>query len=462
MRSIAQANSNTVPQGTLPRPWVSAFLLLLWLSVLWPRLLLFPVGPSNQSAVTIMTLALFFGSVALAFTNPLVAQHYHARSSSAVLVVLMFLLIIFSKYISAFSGLDSASSLNLLNNSLSYSMSFFVIGLVMFVDNRNEEAFVNTLLVAAVVASLLSIYEVLRQNSLTVEFRWIFNLGVVQSNAGENLLSNMYRGGLLRAKSTFSHPLVFGQFVAATMPLIFVAVPAGKRWRAIKVIALLGVLGIALLNSNTRSALACAVISLGSFWALGFLSSKNPRALFVVLVGGVALVVTFLIFGDDLLGLIGGRTAEEVSSSQVREVMLERAFFALESSPLFGYGEGRSVYVAGVFLPSGVLTIDSLYITYLLDNGYVGALLYASLFGSILLMGLRGLRSLEPGPALRLRGVIAMVFSLLFGQAVLSIADNMAFVYLGLAYTAAACLGYGRSGSGRAHFIDSHFHRGAV
>lgn len=435
---------NVRPPGRygLGSVWVSIFSTLLCLAVLWPRLLLVSFGQSNQNPLTLLTLGMLVASAILAVSNSAIAHHYLARAGYLAIVLAIFVLLILCKYYSAFEGQDPARSVNILNNSLVYTMSFFPIGLVMFVDSENERRFTSVVLLSAVVVSLLAGYEILQQNSLTMQFRWLFNNGTIQSFAGENLLNNVYRGGMLRAKATFSHPLVFGQFVAACMPLALSTEGKNHGWTLAKRIVIIVILAVGLFSSSTRSAIFCGVFSVGAYLALGMVSSRNRFIVFEFLFMCIAAIGLFSIFGDSLGGLIQGRTAEEASSSEVRSLMFERAFFALSSSPIFGFGEGMSALIAGVISSTGVLTIDSLYISYLVDNGYIGGALYFALVASVLVLGLRGLRRLDdPGRVRRLRSVIAMTLALLFGQAVLSIADNLVFVYLGLAYIVAVSLG---------------------
>ncbi len=414
--------------------WVAAFSLLVYLAVLWPRLLVFALGFTNQTPLSALTVVMLLGAIFLFATRPAVMRHYLGGNQLGVAVGL-FVALIIVKYISAFAGQDPPGSVNVLNNTIAYYMSFFIIGLALFVDPRNEENFPRILLIAGLVAAALGIYEMIRQNALTVEFGWVFNFGAPQSLAGENLKANMYRGGLLRAKSTFAHPIVFGQFIAACLPLVFLVTPErrGKLWRwGLSFIAF----GLAILASNTRSPLAGAAVALAVYWGLGVVSSgRSRRGVFVAVAGAAIALIAFLVFGEDLLGLLGGRTAEEASSSQVRSMMFERALFALDSSPLLGYGEGRAVYVAGVFSQSGTLTIDSLYLSYLIDNGYLGLGMFVLFFTYIFLVGIWASRRIQDGARKRrLNAVIAFTFAILFGQSVLSIQDNLIFAYLGAAY----------------------------
>jgi O-antigen ligase len=426
-------NSRLSPYA-LGAAWVAAFSLLVYLAVLWPRLLVFALGFTNQTPLSALTVAMFLGALFLFATRPAVMRHYYGSSQLGIAVAL-FLALILCKYISAFGGQDPPGSVNVLNNTISYYMSFFIIGLAMFADPRNEENFPRILLIAGLVAAVLGIYEMLRQNALTVEFGWVFNFGAPQSFAGENLKANTYRGGLLRAKSTFMHPIVFGQFVAACLPLAFLINPEGKsklwRWTMVFI-----ALGLAILATNTRSPLVGAAVSFAVYGGLGILALRRSRTVIMLAIVIAALAMTiFLVFGEDVTSLISGRTAEEVSSSQARNLMFERAFFALDGSPIFGYGEGRSVFVAGIFTAAGVLTIDSLYISYLIDNGYLGVGVFAIFFSYVFLVGIRGLRRLvDEQKKRRLRAVMAFVASLLFGQSILSLQDNLVFAYLGAAY----------------------------
>jgi O-antigen ligase len=414
--------------------WVAAFSVLVYLAVLWPRLLVFALGFTNQTPLSALSVLMLLGAIFLFATRPAVMRHY-SGSSMLGMAFGLFLALVVCKYISAYAGQDPAGSVNALNNTLAYYMSFFVIGLAMFVDPRNEENFPKILLIAGLVAAALGIYEMIRQNALTVEFGWFFNLGGPQSIAGENLKANMYRGGLLRAKSTFTHPIVFGQFIAACLPLVFLMSPdhRSKLWRWA---AAFGAFGLAMIASNTRSPLAGAAIAIAAYWGLGIIASgRSRRVMMLALVGAAGALLAFLIFGEDMLSLLGGRTAEEVSSSQVRSMMFERALFALDSSPVLGYGEGRAVYVAGVFSQAGTLTIDSLYLSYLIDNGYLGLGMFVLFFAYILLVGIwAGRRIQDEARKRRLNAIIAFTFAILFGQSVLSIQDNLVFAYLGAAY----------------------------
>ena len=130
--------SHAAPPAVLPAAWVAGFSLLIYLAVLWPRLLVFALGFTYQTPLSALTVLMLLGAIFLFATRPAIAGHYSGGQQLNTAVGIFALLLI-CKYISAFGGQDPSGSVNVLNNSAVYYMSFFIIGLAAFVDPRNEE-----------------------------------------------------------------------------------------------------------------------------------------------------------------------------------------------------------------------------------------------------------------------------------------------------------------------------------
>lgn len=77
-----------------------------------------------------------------------------------------------------------------------------------------------------------------------------------------------------------------------------------------------------------------------------------------------------------MLLLVAGRSAAEASSTSARLLMLKRAIPLVLNSPLVGNGVNQAATLIGFVGARGVLTVDSLLISFAVESGVIALLAY--------------------------------------------------------------------------------------
>lgn len=102
---------------------------------------------------------------------------------------------------------------------------------------------------------------------------------------------------------------------------------------------------------------------------------------------GVLLVLIFAVLaGYFLSDYVIGRTASEERSGYARIVMWARGIKIAAEQPVFGYGQDMGALVLG-YVGGDQLTIDSYYLSILLENGVVSLFVYCFMLGYAIYRG---------------------------------------------------------------------------
>jgi len=153
----------------------------------------------------------------------------------------------------------------------------------------------------------------------------------------------------------------------------------------------------------------------------------------VLLLATVALLLpVFLLVGyvalQEMMALIAGRTASEVSSSMVRVLMMERGIPLIQDQPIFGYGSGLGAVKLG-FYDGTRFNIDNYWLGLTLDAGVIGLLLSGLFWLGAIFYGLL-LYYRYPDRNGTAAGLIAVSLTvLLIGKSVLSINSGFTVAY---------------------------------
>lgn len=356
-------------------------LVLIGLSIIWPRYLYFQyAGLPGVNPFTLGTMGMLAIAVGLLGSSSscsvAVFQQFQNGSWTSMLAVLWMVWRLFASTL----GEQPFFSVVELIKEMVYVGSFFLFGLFLASYRFGPRAVVRVFVVCGLLVSFIGLYEAFVQRNPFVGF--ITNMG--DASAPQALLAiavEKVRAGAYRAQSTFDHPIVFAQYVAALVPLALYTVFHDRNMlmRVIGLIALPVAL-LAIVKSGSRSgyfSVAIAFAFAASIWWLrALIHGRFTKAIAIVafpaLLGG--LVLGWLFLNE----LIAGRNQHEISSSMVRMLMLRDGVAALWDSPIWGFGHGLSVVKAGVVNPAGLATIDNYLLTIAVDYGYFGLLLFLS------------------------------------------------------------------------------------
>lgn len=215
-------------------------------------------------------------------------------------------------------------------------------------------------------------------------FASLINTEIDSSGMLSNLTMAIVRDGAVRLQSSFEHPLVYGEFMTMAMPLLFMLVVSREEKMAWRLAAGLGVLLIVPLSylTGSRSAMAFSVVILAAIIFLRLFKSATTKLTLsnlLVLLGSLLLVVlaspALYYFVSEV---VSAKTAAAADSSNARIEMLSAGLPKIWESPLFGYGAGQSLILAGIVVTGGFMSIDNHYLSVALDHGLI------ALFGFVL------------------------------------------------------------------------------
>lgn len=417
-------------------PARGVFILLMatvCLSVLWPRYVFFSLGGPHVNPQTVSVFASLVAIVFWAIYSPSFSNNLYrvifSSSGIGLLVVLWFGWRVFASVLGEFalvSVMDYA-------RDLVYVSSFFLIGCAIATYEGGPKWMLRVLVASGLVVSAIGLIEAILQKNFFVQFAsGVDNQAV--SGALKTIMFDKIRDGNYRAQSTFDHPIVFAQFIAAVIPLAVYTVFFERHWiwRLIGFLVVpIGVLAI--VKSGSRAglvSLAVALAFVGVFVWLRSMTSKGYGKVFAlaalpVLVFGLA--VGYFVAQE----LVLGRSSSEVGSSFVRLKMFWDSVTALYESPLWGFGHGMALSKAGVISGhTGVATLDSFFLTIALDSGYVGLLLFIIIVVIFSIKsGFTAIR-LRDQEGARVGMLVASVLALFATFAGLSISNNMTLLWL--------------------------------
>lgn len=417
-------------------PARAVFILLMTtvcFSVLWPRYVFFSVGGPN---VNPQTLSVFASLATIAFWvtySPSFSTKFSrvifSSSGIGLLAVLWFGWRLLASALGEFAFVSVADYVR----DLIYVSSFFLIGCAIATYEDGPKWMLRVLVASGLVVAALGLIEAFAQKNYFVQFASGADNPAV-ADALKTIMFEKIRDGNYRAQSTFDHPIVFAQFIAAVVPLAAYVAVFERHW----IWRLIGFLVVpigflAIVKSGSRSglfSLAVAMAFVGVFVWLRSMTSKGPgrvialAALPVLLLG---LAVGYFVAQE----LVLGRSSSEAGSSVVRLKMFWDSVTALYESPLWGFGHGMALFKAGVISGhTGVATLDSLFLTIALDSGYVGFLLFVAIIVLFSIKSALTAVRLRDQEGARAGMLVASVLALFATFAGLSISNNMTLFWL--------------------------------
>lgn len=365
------------PSMRLERAGFYILLVSVFLGVVWPRYasIKLPGLPALPPArIALFVLLIFFiylFAKRADFRRRLIsAIHYHGLVLYPLLALLLWRLIGI-----AGSEIPLLSVRGVLNESLSVYLPLLA-ALALVRSRQDVHAVLSVFLAATVVVVIVALYE------FSVGRNVFYELFQVDSEYLEQVLQDKLRGGTYRLQSTFAHPLALSEFLVLMVPVaIYMAFVRGFRWgRSLALLALVALAAFVIIRTGSRSGMGgfAVVLALTAGIALTRLLLRARDGVLggLYLLGIVATVMCAGIAIFLTQEVLIGRTAGERSSGLVRVLMWERGLEKAWEHPILGWGQDLAAQVLGFIGNRGVLTIDSYYLSVLLDTGFPGLTLY--------------------------------------------------------------------------------------
>jgi hypothetical protein len=408
------------------------FILIVML-ILWPRYVFFNIG--SLPRVNPYTLFLFFSLLCIlvfSIYSPSFLDRAKTTLKEGRTISLLLIFWIVWRIFANFFGNEPIASYIIWFRDVIYLLSFFLIGSIFFSYKNADEHFVKILLACSFLASCFGVVETLRHENYFVGFASVGDNSDAY-DAIKNITTAKMRDGMYRAQSVFSNPIVFAQIVSACLPMMIYGLIAfkGKTWKIFSVLSLLvGV--IAILCSGARSGLVASIIGsllIGLFFFVrsvrsGYLS--KVLSILSIPVMAMAVGISFIF----VQSLLYGQSRLETNSGSVRLIMLNNAISALGDSPIFGYGDGMAPMIAGLVSTSGIMTIDSYFLSVAVDGGYLSLALFLLIVSVVIYQVFKfGVLGVHPR-SFYLSALGASFISLICVFSVLSITDGFGLFWL--------------------------------
>ena len=263
----------------------------------------------------------------------------------------------------------------------------------------------------------------------------------------QRVMGDQARAGteMYRVRATFNVSLTFAEYLAIVYPFIIHQMIVARGWIAKGMLfgGLLAALA-AMYLSGARSGMIgffMSVFLYGGFAAFRYwrrqresLVGVSTMAMMPVAAG---IFMTLAIVWPRLHNMTFGGSQHN-PSSEARNAQWEMGIPKFLENPI-GHGAGTGGDVLGYFNLGGIGTIDTYYVSLLLEYGLIGFVAFMLMFGVQLIWGLKMYLAAEPGDESYAGPVTIALLNFLVIKSVLSSEFNMplAFVFLGFLFAIA-------------------------
>lgn len=322
------------------------------------------------------------------------------------------------------------------NFQIYWTFMFFITAYLC----RNAGGFttlVRALMIAGLITAAISIPEYIMRKVPWVDI--VPNVLIGDMEMFEKVKADQARVGLdmYRARSSFGVSISFAEFLAFGLPFFLHAFAEAKALlRKLVLLAAIVLIGVAMIVcTGARSGMigfTIGVFGYAAYWSYRRWR-KSPNDLI-----GSAAIFSFPVAALGFLGLaltwprlrvltFGG--GQHSFSNNAREIQWEIARSRLLENPI-GHGAGTGGRVIGFRNGQGDITLDSFYITLLMDYGLIGFLAFMTLGIAAIVIGLKlALQSDDPEAQLAGPAAIAII-SFLVIKSVLTQSENVPIFFM--------------------------------
>lgn len=403
--------------------------LLLSAALLWPRYAYIRIGglPGVTPTRVFLALSLFFGLLYL-LRSPCFRRKLAIELSSSKLIVFPVFVFALFRFLSvAFADNPIGSLYGFLNEIV-----FFVLMTVFFVgaicEPKNVQKFIKILVCLTFFICLIGVFEYLLQRNVFVGI-----LPITDEYAQEAMFSKIRDSGY-RIQSTFDHPLTYAQFLVSIIPLLIAGFFRfnGVIFRCVALLTISFAIGSAWLTGSRSGVLLSfsSVISMGALaMAIQFFRRNIKLGTLIISVFGLSLAALIgMLLVDQVLLVLSGRSSAESSSTAARMLMFYRAIPLVLDSPLVGYGVNQAAGLIGFVGARGILTIDSLLLSLVVESGVVALVCYLLCITSAVFISIRSaVRDCDSNTVVHLAFATSLIVFLMT-TVTLSLTGNLFFL----------------------------------
>lgn len=368
----------------LPDRWLY-FVLASWivLGAIWPRYVAVRLAGLPDLVPSRLAFLLLLVGIAFSLVKSTSFRSALSRftSNSTILIVLLSAYIAF-RFLSIFVSDFAFYSTYGFGNELVLTIPpLFLAGLLLRTRDRIGRIATIFAFTAVIVACIGLLEFVLKRNLLAVYLPPGFGLS---DDFVEQAISEKIRGGGYRAQATFAHPLLFAQYLVIALPfLVHWSVSAQRRWTRLFGWACVLVACGGVYASGSRAAML-TVVGQAVLWIVGtaIRSTKTDKEsplpwVALTLLPVVLFAAAFALY--EASDVILGRSIQEIQSTSARVEMWARGLRLAFHAPFLGYGIYRAPDVLGFVGKSGFLTIDSYYLSVLIESGFISLALFVAM-----------------------------------------------------------------------------------
>lgn len=355
---------------------------LIFFSIVWPRYVFLTidglpkVNPFNLSHLMGFLLVTFVLLLTPEFSR---RYRFYIANNALIFYGVLFLLIwqLVSSIKSTYYPLTLSGYFSVL-----VLYTFFFIGMAFSTIDDAPSKFFKLLIASCAIVTSLGLLELIIQKNLFAKFI-TYDSGGYESILVQSITSEKLRAGSYRVQSVFTHPILLAQYLVAVIPVVFGLTIVAKSWsKRLFYLILISSALVVLYKTGSRSGIfSLAVTTLyffGMLWLRALLWGRKSKLVAVFILPILLFSIPVVYFG--LTELVTGRSVEEYQSSHYRLQMLNNATQALRDDWLLGFGNGTALIKAGIKSSSGLVSIDSYYLTLAVEGGYLAAGVFIGIF----------------------------------------------------------------------------------
>jgi hypothetical protein len=414
---------------------------MLWfigLNAMWPNYV--AINAPGLPIITPTRIALFATLVIIAFnfsTSHEMRSQVIKANNSLPLVRRMFWLFWLTTVVALpFSDNLFFSLTKFANNQVYWTIPFVITAWL-----ASREGFTlrvgQILTIAVLVVAALSLPEVRTQTPIWIPHMPSF-LRIDPALLEQLSTGNARAGtGAYRLRGIFTGALYYAEYLSVMFPFV---VHALCRQRSLPGFLLLAagviMMGVVMYLTGSRSAMLALLLTPLTYTLLVAwrVRLQNPSSIAASLgvfsypLAAISLALTVVFWRRLHVLVIGG--GQHASSTDARETQWAMGWPKIGSRP-FGHGAGRSGDTLGYFNPgSDTPTVDSFYLTTLLDYGVLGLVFFLALFATMLWYGFRLHNRARSEEQLMMGPILVSLFNFIVIKSVASTESNLPFIFI--------------------------------